>query len=138
MSILSRLLSVVLAAGLLASCDRATMLLNRDLAFSYSGDETGAVERASVDSDTRVIASAKRVATRATADPAVTEIDVDETHFVRGTVNVVYTGRIVFHCTTGEAWCRRVGQAATAGTRPRDVFRKWPSRIDAPVRGYPI
>jgi len=132
MSIVSRLLSVVLAAGLLASCDRLTMLLDRDLAFSYTGDDTGAVERASVDSDTRVIASAKRVATRATTDPAVTEIDVDETHFVRGTLNVVYTGRIVFHCRTGEAWCQRVREAATSGTRPRDVFRKWPSRIDAP------
>jgi hypothetical protein len=138
MSILSRLLSVVLAAGLLASCDRLTMLLNRDLAFSYTGDDTGAVERASVDSDTRVIASAKRVATRATTDPAVTEVDVDETHFVRGTPNVVYTGKIVFHCRMGEAWCRRVSEAATAGTRPRDVFRKWPSRIDAPRKGYPI
>ena len=134
----SRLLVVVLAAGLLASCDRLTILRNGDLAFSYTGDETGAVERASVDSDTRVIASAKRVATRATADPAVTEIDVDETHFVRGTLNVVYTGHIVFHCRTGEPWCRRVREAATAGARPRDVFRKWPSRIDAPRRGYPL
>jgi len=132
MSIVSRLLSVVLAAGLLASCDRLTMLLNRDLAFSYTSDDTGAVECASVDSDTRVIASAKRAATRAMTDPAVTEIDVDETHFVRGTLNVVYTGRIVFHCRTGEAWCQRIRETATSGIRPRDVFRKWPSRIDAP------
>jgi hypothetical protein len=132
MSTVSRLLSVVLAAGLLASCDRLSMFLNRDLSFSYTGDDTGAVELASVDSDTRVIASAKRVATRATTDPAVTEIDVDETHFVRGTLNVVYTGRIVFHCRTGEAWCPRVREAATSGTRPRDLFRQWPSRIGAP------
>jgi hypothetical protein len=131
MSVVSRLRSVVLAAGLLASCDRLTVLLDRDLAFSYTADDTGAVERASVDSDTRVIASAKRVATRATTDPGVTEIDVDETHFVRGTLNVVYTGRIVFHCRTREAWCQRVREAATSGTRPRDVFKKWPSRIDA-------
>jgi hypothetical protein len=65
------------------------MLRNRDLAFSYIGDDTGAVVRASVDSDTQVIASAKRVATRAITDPAGAEIDVDETHFVRGTLNVV-------------------------------------------------
>ena len=89
MSIVSRVLSVVFAAGLLASRDQLTMLRNRDLAFSYTGDHTGAVERASVDSDTQVIASAKRVATRATRDPAVAEIDVDETHFVRGALNVV-------------------------------------------------
>ena len=100
------------------------MLRNRDLAFSYTGDDTGAVERASVDSDTQVIASAKRVATRATTDPAVAEIDVDETHFVRGTLNVVYTGKIVFHCRTGEAWCQRVREAATSGSRPRDVFQE--------------
>ena len=122
MSIVSRVLSVVFAAGLLASCDQLTMLRNRDLAFAYTGDDTGAVERASVDSDTQVIASAKRVATRATTDPAVAEIDVDETHFVRGTLNVVYTGRIVFHCRTGEAWCQRVREAATSGSRP------WPTR----------
>lgn len=138
MSIVSRVLSVVFAAGLLAACDQLTMLRNRDLAFSYTGDDTGAVERASVDSNTQVIASAKRVATRATTDPAVAEIDVDETHFVRGTLNVVYTGRIVFHCRTGEAWCQRVREAATSGSRPRDVFRKWPSRLDTPRTGYPL
>ena len=48
----------------------------------HAGDDSGSVERASVDSDSRVIASAKRVATRATTDPAVVEIDVDETHFM--------------------------------------------------------
>jgi hypothetical protein len=138
MSTVSRVLSVVLAAGLLASCDRLTMLRDRDLAFSYTGDDAGAVERASVDSNTRVIASAKRVATRATPDPAVTEVDVDETHFVPGTLNVVYTGRIVFHCRTAEAWCQRVREAATSGSRPRDVFRKWPSRLDGPRKGSPI
>ena len=138
MSIASRILSVVFAAGLLASCDQLTMLRNRDLAFSYTGDDTGAVERASVDSNTQVIASAKRIATRATTDPAVSEVDVDETHFVRGTPNVVYTGKIVFQCRRGEAWCERVREAATSGSRPRDVFRKWPSRLDAPHTGYPL
>jgi hypothetical protein len=29
-----------------------------------------------------------------TDDPPVTEIDVDETHFVRGTLDVVYKGHI--------------------------------------------
>ena len=138
MSIVSRVLSLVFAAGLLASCDRLTMLRNRDLSFSYTGDDVGAVERASVASDTRVIASATRVAIRATTDPAVVEIDVDETHFVRGTLNVVYTGRIVFHCKTGEAWCQRVSEIATPGSRPRDVFRKWPLRLDELRMGFPL
>ena len=136
--LLFRVCSIVFAAGLLASCDRVTMWRNRDLAFSYTGDDTGSVERASVDSDSRVIASAKRIASRATTDPVVAEIDVDETHFIRGTLNVVYTGRIVFHCRTGEAWCQRVREVATSGSRPRDVFRKWPSRLDAPLKGYPL
>ena len=138
MSIVFRVLLIMFAAGLLASCDRVTMLRNHDLAFSYTGNDTGSVERASVDSYSRVIASAKRVATRTTTDPAVAEIDVDETHFIRGTLSVVYTGRIVFHCRTGEAWCQRVREVATSGSRPRDVFRKWPSRLDAPIRGYPL
>jgi hypothetical protein len=68
----------------------------------------------------------------------VVEIDVDETHFVRGTLNVVYTGTIVFHCKTGEAWCQRVSEIATSGSRPRDVFRKWPLRLDELRMGFPL
>ena len=132
------LVCLISVAGLLSACDRVTMLRNRDLAFSYSGDDGGSVERASVDSDSRVIASATRVATRATTDPAVREIDVDETHFIRGTLNVVYTGRVVFHCRAGDEWCQRVREVPTSGARPRDVFRKWPSRLDAPLKGFPL
>jgi hypothetical protein len=134
----ARAACLVLTAGFLASCDQATVLLNRDLSFSYLGDDTGGVERASVASDTRVIASARRVAVRGTDDPAVTRIDVDETHFVRGTLDVVYTGRIVFQCTAGEAWCERVDVAPVSGTRPRDVFRKWPLRMEIPRSGFPL
>jgi hypothetical protein len=111
MTIVSCVLSVVFVAGLLASCDRLTTMRNHDLGFSYTGDNRGAVERASVDSDTQVIASAKRVATRPTSDPAATEIDVDETHFVRGALNVVYTGRMCF--TVG-----RVRHGASASVKP--------------------
>ena len=132
MSIASRALLVALAAGFVASCDRLAMVANSDLSWSYLGDDAGAVDRASVASDTQVIASAKRVPIRTTAEPAVTEIQVEETHLVRGTLSVVYTGRIVFHCRIGESWCRRVAERTISGTRPRDVFRKWPSRIAAP------
>jgi hypothetical protein len=136
MRIAFRALSVALGAGLVASCCRVMLPVDGDLSWAYLGDEAGTVDRASVASDTKVIASAKRLATRATAESAVTEIHVEETHFVRGTLTVLYTGRIVFHCRTGESWCRRVSEAAVSGTRPRDVFRKWPSRINA--RGAPI
>lgn len=83
----------------------------------------------SVSTDTRVIASAKRVGVRMIADSTVTEIDVDETHFVRGTLEIVYTGRIVFQCTSGEDYCTRTLVTPVSGTRPRDAFRRWPSRI---------
>ena len=116
MSIGSRVLSVVFAAGLLASCDQLTMLRHRDLAFSYAGDRTGAVERASVDSDTQVTASAKRVATQATGDTGSGQIDVDETRFVRGTLNVVYRAGSCF--TVG-----RVRHGASASVKlPRPAL----------------
>ena len=101
MSILSRLLSIVFAAGLLASCDRVTMLRNRDLAFSYTGDDTGSVERASVDSDPESSRPPNGLPLERRRIRQWREIDVDETHFIRGTLNVVYTGRIVFHCQDG-------------------------------------
>jgi hypothetical protein len=130
---------VLVAAVLSASgCDNIRRFVNRDLAFSYQSDPEGRVDRASVDSDTRVIASATRVAVRSTSDSNVTEIDVDETHFVRGTLTVVYTGRIVFQCKVGEMWCLRTGEVPSSGARPRDVFRKWPVTFDALRHGYPL
>jgi len=119
-------LVILLAPG----CNQLNLLLNADLEFAYIGDESGQVERASVSTGTRVIASARRSGTRMTDDPAVTEIDVDETHFVRGTLDVVYKGSIVFQCRTDEAWCRPTRVRPMYGTRPRNVFRRWPSRID--------
>jgi len=134
------LLLLTLETALLGAlgCDNVTRFMNRDLAFAYLNDSEGQVDRASVDSRTRVIASAKRVAVRSTSDPVVTEIDVDESHFVPGTVNIVYTGRVVFQCKAGEPWCQRVRQAAVSGARQRDVFRKWPLRLDALRNGYPL
>jgi hypothetical protein len=132
------LLTLATVFACVCGCDKLTMIANHDLEFSYLGDGQGGADRASVSSRTRVIASARRVAVRSTSDPAVTEIDVDETHFVRGTLTVVYTGRIVFRCRQDEEWCRRVREVPVSGTRPRDVFRKWPLTMSAPMRGFPL
>jgi hypothetical protein len=113
-------------------CDWLTRLSNSDLEVAYLGDESGYVERASVSTGTKVIASARRVGVRTTENPDVTELDVDETHYVRGTLDVVYTGRIVFQCSTTQGVCQRIRVAPTSGTRPRDVFRQWPLRIGGP------
>ena len=120
-----------MAASLLVAsgCNQLNLFLNADLEFAYISDESGRVERASVSTGTRVIATARRSGARQTADPDVTEIDVDETHFVRGTLDVVYTGSIVFQCRTGEGWCRATSVTPVSGTRPRNVFRRWPLRI---------
>jgi hypothetical protein len=114
------------------------MFRNRDLAFSYQGDSQDLVDHASVDSDTRVIASAKRVAIRSMSDPAVSEIEVTETHFVRGTLEVVYIGNLVFQCRSGQEWCQRIREVRASGARPRDVFRTWPVRLSGPPHGYPL
>ena len=119
-------------ALLLGACDRLTRPWDTDLELSYLGDESGHVKLASVSTGTRVIASATRVSIRETENPEVTELDVDETHFVRGTPDVVYTGRIVFECSTKEEVCHRIRVAPTSGTRPRDIFREWPLRINGP------
>lgn len=113
-------------------CDRLRRLWDRDLEVAYVGDESGLVERASVSTDTKVIASARRTGVRRTENPDVTELDVDETHYVRGTLDVVYTGRIVFRCNWTEDTCQRIRVAPTSGTRPRDVFRQWPLRVGGP------
>jgi hypothetical protein len=136
----SRGLALLLPATVLAcafGCEKLTIIANRDLEFSYLGDGREGVDRASVSSHTRVIAAAHRVAMRSTTDPAVTEIDVDETHFVPGTLTAVYTGRIVFRCREDQDWCQRVREVPASGARPRDVFREWPLRIGL-RNGYPL
>jgi hypothetical protein len=114
-----------------SGCDSLTRLWDGDLEMAYLGDESGYVERASVSTGTKVIASARRVEVRRTQDPEVTELDVDETHYARGTLDVVYTGRIVFRCGANQELCQRIRVSPTSGTRPRDVFRHWPSKIGA-------
>ena len=72
-------------------CEPFRMVWNSDLEYHAVGDEFDRVELVSISSKTRVIASAKRVDIRTTSNPDVTELDVDETHYVRGTLEVVYT-----------------------------------------------
>ena len=89
------------------------------------------VERASVDQGTRVIATARRVNERTTNDPEVTETEIEETHFVKGTTEVVYRGRVAFRCMVDESFCQPIRVSPEFGERPRDVFWRWPSRMDA-------
>jgi len=101
-----------------------------DLGVAYVG-EGAVVERASVDQDNRVIATARRLSGRGTNDPKVTEIEIEETHFVKGTPDVVYKGRVTFQCKASEPFCQPMSVTPEFGARPRDVFWRWPSRMDA-------
>jgi len=123
-------LALLLAAGLATGCERldtlVTLFRNSDLEFLYTGDAVRGPERASVSSNTRVVAQARRLDVRATADPSVTEIEIEETHFRVGQPDVLYTGRVVFRCRRGDDFCAAVRATPTSGSRPRDVFWRWP------------
>jgi hypothetical protein len=122
--------SVICTCG----CQRLEVLrvlwMQGDLEVAYVG-EGSVVERASVDQDTRVIATARRLSGRGTNDPEVTEIEIEETHFVKGTPDVVYRGRVTFRCRGDEPFCQPTRVTPEFGARPRDVFWRWPSRMDA-------
>jgi hypothetical protein len=120
-----------------AGCDTVARLCGVDLEVAHVSDDAGYVELASVSTGTRVIASAKRVAVRKTERPDVTELDVEETHYVRGTTDVVYKGRLVFRCEGAQEICTRTAMAPTSGTRPRDLFREWPLKIGSRVKPAP-
>jgi len=126
---LVRLLVLACAVGVSAGCDHldrvAGLLRDHDLEFHYLGDDAGRVERASVSVDTRAMR------TRVTADPALTEVEVKETLFVRGTLDVTYTGRIVFGCRVGQAFCASLRVTPMSGSRSRNVFWRWPARMGA-------
>jgi hypothetical protein len=119
----------------ICGCQRLEVLrflwMQGDLGVAYVG-EGSVVERASVDQDTRVIATARRLSGRGTNDPGVTEIEIEETHFVKGTPDVVYRGRVTFRCKANEPFCQPMRVTPEFGARPRDVFWRWPSRMDAP------
>ena len=110
--------------------DLRVLWMQGDLGIAYVG-EGSVVERASADQDTRVIATARRLSGRTTNDPAVTEIEIEETHFVKGTTDVVYRGRVTFRCKADEPYCPPMRVTPEFGARPRDVFWRWPSRMDA-------
>jgi hypothetical protein len=123
------------AAVAIGGCERLARLgeIYRDmgLEFHYVGTDAGVVERSSVSVDTRVIASARKTGARPGADPSVTEVEVAETHFVRGTLDVVYTGRITFACVAEQPFCSVVRVTPTSGTRPRELFWRWPAWVGA-------
>jgi hypothetical protein len=129
------ILVLIGAAVVTGGCERLARLSeiyrDFDLEFHYVGTDPDGVERASVSIDTRVIASARRTSARPGADPSVTEVEVAETHFVHGTPDVVYTGRITFACVAGQPFCSVVRVTPVSGTRPRDIFWRWPAWIGA-------
>jgi hypothetical protein len=105
-----------------------------DLGIAYIG-EGSTVERASVDQGTRVIATARRLSARIIHEPEVTEVEIEETHFVKGTTEVLYRGRVSFSCTANEPFCQPTKVTPEFGERPRNVFWRWPSRMG--VRPFP-
>lgn len=136
---LAWLLALVCATEVIAGCERldrvTAFLRDRDLEFHYIGSDAGDVERASVSvsSDHRVIATARRSQARATGNPPVTEITIEETHFVKGTQDVIYFGRVTFSCHDALDFCSPVRVSPTSGTRPRNVFWRWPASMDAGI-----
>ena len=78
-----------------------------------------------------MIATARRLSGRVTSDPEVTEIEIGETHFVKGTPEVVYRGRVTFRCKADKSFRQPMRVTPEFGERPRDVFWPWPSRMGA-------
>jgi hypothetical protein len=70
------LYTVVVGGTLLfiPGCEPLKAVWNSDLEYHAVGDEFDRVERVSISSKTRVIASAKRVDIRMTANPDVTDV----------------------------------------------------------------
>src|SRR5688572_25020011 len=91
--------AVVLSVG----CDPARVLWrDGDLEWSYQRND-GRVERVSAAKEHSEIARGKLLAIRPTENSDVTEIDVEETHYVWRTSKVVYCGQITFRCRAGKA-----------------------------------
>ena len=97
--------------------------------YNYDGNEM--VETAFIMKGESLVAIGKRAPIRPRVGPAVTdlEVEVEETHFTPGTQNVVYKGRLVFRCRINEVWCERIADVVVLGTRPRDVFPRWPYNL---------
>jgi len=125
--------ALLFAVAVGAGCQRldtiVTLYRNSDLEFHYTADGAGGPELASVSSHTCVIAQARRLDARTTGDPAVAEIEVEETQFPACKPNVIYRGRVVFRCHRGEEFCTAVRVTPMSGSRPRDVFSRWPASM---------
>ena len=50
---------------------------------------------------------------------------------MKNTTEVVYRGRVTFQCKADESFCQPIRVTAESGERPRHVFWRWPSRMDA-------
>ena len=122
--------AVICTSGCQRVEDLRVLWMQGDLGVAYVG-EGSVVERASADQDTRLIATARRLSGRVTNDPEVTEIEIEETHFVKGTPEVVYRGRVTFQCEADKLFCQPMRVTPEVGERPRDVFWQWPSRMGA-------
>lgn len=123
-------LTVVCTFGCQRVEDLHVLWMQGDLGVAYVG-EGSVVERASADHGTRVIATARRLRGDVNNDPEVSEIEIEETHFVKGTSEVVYRGRVTFRCKADKSFCQPMSVIPEFGERPRDVFWRWPSRMGA-------
>jgi hypothetical protein len=123
--------AVVAAVALSAGCDTARVLWrDGDLEWSFRTNN-GRIERVSASREHSEIAGAKMLAVRLTDDPGVIEMDVEETHYVWRTSKAAYNGQITFLCRAPKAFCRPIRTAAMSGSRPRNVFWRWPATPDA-------
>jgi hypothetical protein len=123
--------AVVAAVILNVGCDTAQIRWrDGDLEWSFLWDD-GRVEHVSAAKGHSQIAKGKLLAIRPTDNPDVTEIDVEETHYVWRTSQVVYSGQITFRCRAAKAFCRPIRTSPVSGTRPRNVFWRWPATPDA-------
>ena len=96
-----------------------------DVRYSYDAFEM--VDNATALSGGSVVAVGQRATIKPVGGPNTADIEVEETHFVRGTQTVAYRGQLVFRCRTNEVWCERTGDIVRSGTRARDVFIRWPN-----------
>jgi hypothetical protein len=126
-------LALIFAAGLAAGCQRldtiVTLVRTAGLEFHYTGDGARSPDWASVSSPTCVIAQARRLNPQPNVDAAIAEIEIEETHFPACSPQVIYTGRVVFRCGRGEEFCTPVRTTPLSGSRPRNVFFRWPTSM---------
>jgi hypothetical protein len=145
-----RFLSALLAIGVLFAChksERQRYVANRsdtvaaeanaqphagevtDLQLRYEYDAFGFVNAITASTGEGVVATAKKVDSRAVGTPMVTDVEVEETHLEPASSRVIYRGRIVFRCRTNEPFGVPVGSKAISGEKRRVIFDRWPYAI---------